>query len=174
MPMFRTYEENSGLIAISATGLSAPLLYFAPPATADGNLFKVKVSCEAGAGTPTVPTSSSLSFTLNRVTGTKAGGAAVTPTPTGPATALGAAAPLAANIVVSSGTTAITGLTQTAELWEGTIPFSPGSFSGDDDPNTGEEVYLAASGQYAFFVTVPAGPGFGSNLFARVVAWHAE
>jgi hypothetical protein len=165
--MFRTYEENSGQIAIAATGLSAPLLYFAPPATADGNLFKIKVSCEAGAGTPTVPTSSSLSFTLNKTTGTKAGGAAVTPSPIGPSS-------LAANIVVSSGTTAITGLTQSTELWEGTIPFSPGSFSGDDDPNTGEEVYLAASGTYAFYVTVPAGPGFGSNLFARVVCWHAE
>jgi hypothetical protein len=167
MTMYRAYETNSGLIQITATGLSAPLLYLAPPATADGNLFKVKVSCEAGASTPTVPTSSSLAFTLNTVTGAKAGGAAVTPSIVGPSS-------LAANLVASSGTTAITGLTQTTERWFGSIPFSPGSFSGDDDPNTGEEVYLAASGQYAFFVTVPAGPGFGSNLFARVVMWHAE
>jgi hypothetical protein len=165
--MFRAYTTDSGLVAISATGLSAPLLYFAPPATADGSIFKIKVSCEAGAGTPTVPTSSSLAFTLNTVTGAKAGGAAVTPSPVGPVT-------LAANIVASSGTTAITGLTATTERWEGTIPFSPGSFAGDDDPNTGEEVYLVASGQLAFFVTVPAGPGFGSNLFARVVTWHSE
>jgi|SRR5580693_4528817 hypothetical protein len=165
--MFRVFESDSGLIAISATGLSAPLLYIAPAATAPGNLFKVKVSCEAGAGTPTVPTSSSLAFTLNKTTGTKAGGAAVTPSPTGPDTT-------AAQTVVSSGTTAITGLTSAAELWEGTIPFSPGSFAGDDDPNTGEEVWLAPSGTYAFYVTVPAGPGFGSNLFARVVMWHAE
>lgn len=167
MTMFRTYEENSGAIAIAGSGLSAPLMYFAPPSTADGNLFKLKVSCEAGASTPTVPTSSSLLFTVNKVTGTKAGGAAVTPTPTGPSS-------LAANVVVSSGTTAITGLTQAAELWAATIPFSPGSFAGDDDPNTGEEVYLAASGIYAVYVTVPTGPGAGSNLFARVVAWHAE
>jgi hypothetical protein len=165
--MFRTYESDSGQVAIAATGLSAPLLYLTPGAAADGNLFKVKVSCEAGAATPTVPTSSSLSFTLNTVTGTKAGGAAVTPTPIGPAT-------LASNITFSSGSTAITGLTQTTERWQATIPFSPGSFAGDDDPNTGEEVYLTASGLYAFFVTVPAGPGFGSNLFVRVVTWHAE
>lgn len=167
MGMYRAYETNSGLVAISATGLSAPLLYFTPGAAADGNLFKIKVSCEAGASTPTVPTSSSLAFTLNKTTGTKAGGAAVTPSPIG-------ASSLASNITASSGSTAITGLTQSTELWEGTIPFSPGSFSGDDDPNTGEEVYLAASGTYAFYVTVPAGPGFGSNLFARVVTWHAE
>ncbi len=167
MSMFRTYMTDSGLVPISATGVSAPLLYLTAPATADGNIFKIKISCEAGAGTPTVPTSSSLAVTLNTVTGTKAGGAAVTPSPTGPVT-------LAANIVASSGTTAITGLTQTTERWPGTVPFSPGSFAGDDDPNTGEEVYLAASGQLAFFVTVPAGPGFGSNLFVRVVAWHSE
>jgi hypothetical protein len=167
VPMFRTYTTDSGLVAIAATGLSAPLLYFTAPATADCNIFKIKVSCEAGAGTPTVPTSSSLSFTLNTVTGTKAGGAAVTPSPVGPVT-------LASNITASSGTTAITALTQTTERWEGTIPFSPGSFAGDDDPNTGEEVYLVASGQMAFYVTVPAGPGFGSNLFARVVTWHSE
>jgi hypothetical protein len=172
--MFRPYLCDSGQIAIGATGLSGPLMYYAPPSTADGNLFKIKVSCEAGASTPTVPTSSSLAFTFNRVTGTKAGGAAVTPSPIGSGTALAAAAPLASNITVSSGSTAITGLTQTTELWEATIPFSPGSFAGDDDPNTGEEVYLAASGLYAFYLTVPAGPGFGSNLFARVVAWHAE
>lgn len=165
--MFRAFETDSGLIAIGATGLSPPLLYLAPAAAASGNLFKVKVSCEAGAGTPTVPTSSSLAFTLNKTTGTKAGGAAVTPSPIGADTT-------AAQTVVSSGTTAITGLTSAAELWEATIPFSPGSFAGDDDPNTGEEIWLAPSGTYAFYVTVPAGPGFGSNLFARVVMWHAE
>jgi hypothetical protein len=167
MGMFRAYETNSGLIAISATGLSGPLLYLAPPSTADGNLFKAKVSVEAGAGVPALASNSSLFFSLNKVTGTKAGGAAVTPSPIG-------ASSLAANIVASSGTTAITGLTQSTELWGQPIPFTPGQFAGDDDPNTGAEVYLAASGQYAFYVTVPAGPGAGSNLFARVIMWHAE
>jgi hypothetical protein len=165
--MFRTYETNSGLVAITATGLSAPLLYLTPAAGTSGNIFKIKVSCEAGAGTPTVPTSSSLAFTMNIVTGTKAGGAAVTPSPTGPDKT-------ASGTTFSSGTTAITGLTQTTEEWFGSIPFSPGSFAGDDDPNTGEEVWIGPAGLYAFFVTVPAGPGFGSNLFARVVTWHSE
>ena len=167
MATFREYITDSGLVAISATGISAPLLYLTPAATATANLTKIKVSCEASAGTPTVPTSSSLFFSLNTVTGTKAGGAAVTPNPTGPDT-------LASNVTASSGTTAITGLTQTTERWGATIPFSPGSFAGDDDPNTGEEVWIGASSQSAFFVNVPAGPGFGSNLFARVIAWWAE
>jgi hypothetical protein len=167
MPMFRAYETDFSAVAISATGLSAPLGYITFGASNDGNLFKIKVSCESGASTPTVPTSSSLLFTFNKTTGAKAGGAAVTPSPIGPSA-------LASNMTASSGTTAITGLTQSTELWAATIPFSPGSFAGDDEANTGEEVYLAASGTYAFFVTVPAGPGFGSNLLARVVTWHAE
>lgn len=167
MSMFRTYETNSGLVAISATGLSAPLLYLTPSASATANIFKIKISCEAGAGTPTVPTSSSLFFSLNTVTGAKAGGSAVTPSPTGADT-------LASNVTASSGTVAITGLAQTTERWGGTCPFSPGSFAGDDDPNTGEEVWIGASSQTAFFVTVPAGPGFGANLFARVIVWWAE
>jgi hypothetical protein len=167
VPMFRAYQTDFSQVGITATGLSAPLGYVTFGAAADGNLFKIKVSCEAGTSTPTVPTSSSLLFTFNKTTGTKAGGAVVTPSPIGPDT-------LASNMTASSGSTAITGLTQSTELWAGTIPFSPGSFAGDDDPNTGEEVYLAASGTYAFYVTVPVGPGFGSNLFARVVTWHAE
>jgi hypothetical protein len=165
--MYRAYETDSGLIAVSATGLVGPLLYLAPPSTADGNLFKMRVSCEAGASVPVAVSNSSLFFSLNKVTGTKAGGAAVTPSPVG-------ASSLAANIVASSGSTAITGLTQSTELWGGTIPFSVGSSVADDDPNTGAEVYLAASGQYAFYVTVPAGPGAGSNMFVRVISWHAE
>lgn len=163
----RVYIIDSGQVAIAATGLSAPLLYLTPSAAATANIIKIKVSCEAGAGTPTVPTSSSLAFTLNTVTGTKAGGSAVTPNPV-------LADTLASNVTASSGSVAITGLTQTTERWEGTIPFSPGSFAGDDDPNTGEEVWIGASSQTAFFVTVPAGPGFGANLFARVVCWVAE
>lgn len=166
MSVGRCFVTDSGLIAVSATGLSGPLLYYAPPSTAPGDITKIKVSVEAGAGVPTVPTSS-WAFTLNKVTGTKAGGASVTPGPTG-------ADPTAANIVTSSGSTAITGLSQSTEVWEGTAPSSPGSQPGDDDPFTGQEVHLAASGQYAFFVTVPAGPGAGANLFVRVVAWHFE
>src|SRR5258707_13365429 len=84
--MFRTYMTDSGLVPISATGVSAPLLYLTAPATADGNIFKIKISCEAGAGPPTVPTSSSLAVTLNTHTGTKAGRAPVRPSPAPPGT----------------------------------------------------------------------------------------
>ena len=167
MPMYRCYETNSGIIAASATGLSGPLLYFSTPATADGNLFKAKVSVVAAAGAPTPPSNQSGFFSLNKVTGTKAGGAAVTPSPIGPNN-------LASNITVSSGSTAITGLTQSTELWGQDVGFAVGSFAGDDDPNTGEEVFLGPSGQFAFYLNLGAGAGAGTNMNVRVITWHAE
>lgn len=165
--MFRTYVTDSGLIVVTAaTGVIGPLLYIAPPATATGNVFKFKCSSEAGAAAPVVPANSDVQFVLAKVTGTKAGGAAVTPTPTSPDQ-------LAANIVFSSGTTAITGLTQGATLWPGTTGLTPGSSINDDDPNTGTEVWLAASGQYAVYGIIPAGPGNFTGALRAVVS-HAE
>lgn len=167
MPMFRTYETDSGLIAVTATGLTAPLLYFTTPATADGTIVKIKCSVEAGSVAPVVPSNSDAFFSLNVVTGTKAGGAAVTPSPTGPVT-------LASNITTSSGSTAITGLTQSTERWGGSCSLVPGSSTSDDDPNTGiEPVYMAVSSQWAFFANIPAGPG-APTVSLRVITWHVE
>jgi hypothetical protein len=167
MTMYRAYETNSGLIAVAAVGLSGPLLYLAPPATADGNMYKVKCSVAANTGVVTAASLQSAFFSLNKTTGTKAGGAAVTPSPIGPNN-------LAANIVASSGTTAITGLTQSTEVWGQDEAYSIGSFAGDDDPNTGTEVFLAPSGTYAWYVNLGAGNGFGTNMFVRIIMWHAE
>lgn len=167
MAIGRWYIADSGLVAISATGLSGPLLYYSTPATTTANLAKIKVSCEVSGSVPTVPSNSDLFFTFNKATGTKAGGAAVTANPTSADT-------LASNITMSSGSTTITGLTQSTELWAGTVPFTAGAFSNEDEENTGLEVFLGQSLQFAFYVTVPAGPGAGSNMFARVIAWHEE
>lgn len=168
MTMYRAYETNSGIIAVSATGLSGPLLYVSLPATADGNMYKVKCSVVSPGAQPSPPSNQSAFFSMNKVTGTKAGGAAVTPSPIGPQA-------LASNLTLSSGTTAITGLTQSTEVWGQDEPFSIGSFAGDDDPNTGTEVWLAPSGQYAFFVNIPVWTGgAGTNMAARVIMWHGE
>lgn len=168
MTMYRGYETNSGIIAVSATGLSAPLLYISTPATADGNMFKAKCSVVAPSSAPSPPSNQSAFFSLNKVTGTKAGGAAVTPSVIGPQG-------LASNFTLSSGTTTITGLTQSTELWGQDEPFTIGSAFGDDDPNTGEEVWLGPSGQFAWFINIPAwSGGAGTNMAARVIMWHAE
>ena len=167
MPTFRSYEIDSGQISVSGTGTLGPLLYLAPPSTADANILAIKASIEVASTSPVAVSNSDLFFTLNTVTGTKAGGAAVTPSIIGPSS-------LAANTVVSSGTTAITGLTQTTERWGGTVPYSAGSFSNEAWENTGREIYLAASSQQAFYVNVPSGPGAGTGFFVRVIIWIAE
>jgi hypothetical protein len=104
-------------------------------------------------------------FTLNKVTGTVGGGAAVTPEPTGQST-------LAAQTTVKSGSTALTGLTQGAEYWAAVVPFTAGASWSDDFENTGLEINIAASGLYAVYFTAASGAGSGCN--ARVMLWFAE
>lgn len=167
MAMFRPYLVDSGLISVSGTGLLAPLLYLAPASTADCNIIALTCSVEVSGSAPTAVSNSDLYFSLNTVTGTKAAGAAVTPSPLGPSA-------LAANTVASSGTTGITGLTQSTELWGHTVPFTAGAFTDQAWENTGREINLAASSKTAFYVTVPSGPGAGTGFSVRVLAWLAE
>lgn len=167
MSMSRTYVVNSGLVAISATGLT-PVLYVAVPSTADGNVFKIVPSIEASSSVPTVPSNSDVFFSLNKVTGTVGGGAAVTPSQV-------AGNVLASNLTWKSGSTALTGLTQSTEYWPRTIPFAIGSFRESDEENTNAlEIPLQPSTNYAFYINVPSGPGAGTNCFCRVICYNAE
>lgn len=167
MSMYRAYRVNTGLIAISSTGLT-PLLYVAPTSTNDLHITSIKVSIATGSSAPTAVSNGEWYFSLNVVTGTKAGGGAVTPSK------LGSSA-LAANTVFSSASSAaITGLTQSTDAWGGDIPFTAGAFSTEDWANTGEEIDLAASSLNCFYLNVPSGPGVGANWSARVIATFAE
>lgn len=166
MGMYRAYVADSGLVGVSGTGL-IPVLYIAPTSTADLNIIAVKASIEVAGSAPTAVSNSDLYFSLNTVTGTKAGGAAVTPSKLSPSA-------LAAATVFSSGSTALTGLTQTTELWGGAVPFTAGAFTNEAWENTGREINLAASSLSAFYVNVPSGPGAGTGFSVRVLAWFAE
>lgn len=166
MSMYRAYTVDSGLIAVAAAGLT-PLLYVAPTSTNDLHVIGVKVSAEASGSAPTAVSNSDLFFSLNTVTGTKAGGVAATPAPLGSNS-------LAANTVVSSGSTALTGLTQAAEKWGAPIPFTGGAFASEDWANTGEEIDLIQSTLNCFYVNVPSGPGYGGGWYVRVIAKFAE
>jgi hypothetical protein len=165
--MYNAYEIDSGQISVSGTGLLGPLLYLAPTATSYCNIIAVKASVEVASTSPVAVSNSDLFFSLNTTTGSKAGGAAVTPTPLGPGA-------VAANTVASSGSTAITGLTQSTEKWGGAVPYSAGSFTNEAWENTGREIYLAASSTTAFYVNVPSGPGAGTGFFVRIICWIAE
>ena len=168
MSMNRTYAADTGQVSIGATG-ATPILYFSVPATADANLFKMIPIIEVGASTPTVPSNSDVNFGLYVVTGTVGGGAAVTPRQL-------VGNVLASNLTVKSGSTALTGLTQGAWAgWGRTIPFAAGAFSEADHENTSAlEVPLLPSTLYAVYMSVPAGPGAGTNMFAHFYAHWAE
>jgi hypothetical protein len=161
--MYRGFEIDSGLISIAGTSLT-PALYLTPGASADTNIVRIKVSVEA-VSSPAPPSNGSVYFSLNKVTGTKAGGSAVTPTPVGPS-------PVVASTTYSSGSTAITGLTQSTEVWGGVVPFTAGAWAEDTYENTGLEIYIPESGTYCFYFIAPSGAGSGCS--ARVIAWSTE
>lgn len=168
MSMQRTYGVDTGQIAIAGTG-DTPALYFSAPSTADADLFKIIPSIEVGGSVPTVPSNSDVNFGIYVVTGTVGGGASLTPKQLNGNV-------LASNLTVKSGSTALTGLTKGAWAgWGRTIPFAAGSFTEADQENTNAlEVPLLPSTLYAVYFNIPAGPGAGSNMFARLLAYWAE
>ncbi len=159
----RTYMVDSGLVSIASTS-AVPALYFSTPSTQTLTLAKMKVSVE-GVSSPAPPSNGSVFFALCVVTGSVGGGATVTPAQTsGPA--------LAAQSTWDSGSTALTGLTQSTEVWPATIPFTAGASWSDDFENTGLEPAIAISSKYAVYFTAASGAGSGCS--ARVVLWFGE
>ena len=159
----RTYMADSGLVSIGGTS-ATPALYLSTTSTQTLTIAKIKVSVE-GVSSPAPPSNGSVFFALSVVTGSVGGGATVTPTQVaGPA--------LAAQTTWKSGSTALTGLTQTTEVWPFTVPFTAGASWADDHENTGLEFPVPISGLYAVYFTAASGAGSGCS--ARVVAWFAE
>jgi len=163
MSISRNYFVDSGLINITGS-TAVPALYIAPPSSADANICRIRCSIEA-VSSPAPPSNGSVFFSLNKVTGTKAGGAAVTPNPIGQSA-------LAAAVVWSSGSTALTGLTQSTEYWCQPVPFASGASWEDSLENTGFERNIPASGTYAFYFI--AASGFGSGCAARITVDYSE
>lgn len=160
----RTYMVDSGLVSIGSTS-ATPVLYLATSATQTLTIAKVKVSVE-GVSSPAPPSNGSVLFQLSLVTGTQGGGGAATPTQlSGPA--------LAAQTTWESATSsALTGLTQSTEIWPFTVPFTAGASWADDHENTGLEFAVPISGKYAIYFTAASGAGSGCS--ARAVVWFAE
>jgi hypothetical protein len=163
MSIYRAYEINSGLISISGTS-AVPALYVAPTSTNDTNIVRVHVAIEA-VSSPAPPSNGSVYFSLNKVTGSVAGGSSVTPSPVGQST-------LAARTTWTSGSTALTGLTQSTEVWGATVPFTAGASWEDAFENTGLEINLPNSGTYSFYFVSASGAGSGCS--ARIIAWATE
>jgi hypothetical protein len=164
MSTSRSYFVDSTGVSIGGTS-ATPMLYMAPISTADLNICRIRVAVEA-ASTPTPPSNGSILFALAKVTGSKAGGGAVTPSPIGQGTQ-------AANTVFSSAqSAAITGLTESTVYWAHPIPLTAGASWEDSFENTGFERNIPASGLYAVYFTAASGAGSGMN--ARVTLDFSE
>ncbi len=120
MAVNRSYLVTTGNIVLSAS--QVPLLYMAPPSTADANIAKIKIMCPGISGA--TPASNADVFAwLYKVTGTVGGNTAVTPQQL-------AGNALAANTVCDFATasTGLTVLTKTGQpLCVGDIPQTSGS-----------------------------------------------
>ena len=160
MAVARAYKigvfDTSTWLATGATvttTTSTPILFISTSANSDLNISAVRCGV---LGAASFPSNASVVFSINTVTGTKAGGNAVTPLQLSGI----AKASLVTAVSTAGGTSAaaITGLTATTSWWSQPIPFTAGS-------NWGEwytpsfEVNLPVSGQFALCVTASsAGP----------------
>jgi hypothetical protein len=147
----RTYFVDSKEVAIGVT-TAVPALYGATVSTADCSIVGIRVSCEA-TSSPTPPSNGSILAALNIVTGTVGGGASVTANNNGPST-------LAANTTFKSGSTALTGLTQSTELWSHPIAFAAGASWGEWFPE-GFERNIPVSTFFGVYFTAASGDGSG-------------
>jgi len=165
MSMYRGYLADSG--AIGLAGSAVPVLYFAPTATNDANIVKVKVMCP-GAASAAPASNADIFASIYKVTGTVGNQGTITP-----AQVSGNA--LAANTLVcnASSSAGLSGLSTSGNaLWVGDIPETSGASWADDDTNTGKEIALLPSTKYALFCGAVVGAG--TNMDVRAAVWFAE
>lgn len=133
--------------ATVTTTTTTPILFVSSSANSDLNISCVRIGV---LGAATFPANASVVFSINTVTGTKAGGSAVTPLQ------LSGIAKASLLTAVSSGggsaPAAITGLTATTSWWSMPVPFTAGSDYGEWK-TPGFEINLPISGQFALCVS---------------------
>jgi|SRR5581483_564903 len=143
--------------AANAGTTALPVLYGVTTATADLSLSDIAVGVM---GVGTIPSNASVTWSLNIVTGTVAGGQTASPQQQ-------------SGVVLASNTTwktaggasaaAITGLTQGAALWDRVTPFAAGA-NWEDVETYGDEIYIPVSTKFAFYVT-PTSAGTSTTFF---------
>jgi hypothetical protein len=168
MAVARTYKigvfDTSTWLPTGATVTTTtptPILFISTSANSDLNIASLRCGI---LGAASFPANASVVFSVNTVTGTKAGGNAVTPLQLSGI----AKASLVTAVSTAGGTSAaaITGLTATTSWWSQEVPFTAGSNWGEW-VTPGYEINLPVSGQFALCVTASsAGTGttFGGEL----------
>ena len=161
MALGRAYKigvfDTATWLAAGATvtvATTTPILFISTSANSDINISAVRCGV---LGAAAFPSNASVVFSINTVTGTKAGGNAVTPLQLSGI----AKASLLTAVSTAGGTAAaaITGLTATTSWWSEPVPFTAGSNWGEWK-TPGFEINLPISGQFALCVTASsAGTG---------------
>lgn len=147
--------------AANAGTTTLPILYWATSANSDMNIFNVSVGVM---GVGTIPSNASVTWSINTVTGTKAGGNAVTVTQLSGV----AKASLLTAISTAGGTSAaaITALTATTAWWNRVTPFAAGA-NWEDVVTYGDEINIPVSTTVALCVT-PTSAGTSTTFFAEI------
>jgi hypothetical protein len=147
MALGRTYEANSGLVAVTATS-AVPILYGVTTSTNTADVVAYRIGSWAGSSA-SYPSNGSALFQLSRVTGTQAGGTSVTAVPQNDTD-------IAANTLFHDATgSAITGLTQGVVPYQQVIPFTAGA-GWSEWVTPGTETRISASGKFAIYLTISA------------------
>jgi hypothetical protein len=167
MPLARAYKvgvfDTSTWLPTGATVTSTtttPILFLSTSANSDLNISCVRAGI---LGAAAFPSNASVVFSINTVTGTKAGGNAASATQLS-----GIAKATLATWSTAGGTSAaaITGLTATTEWWAEPIPFTAGS-NWAEWKTPGFEINLPVSGQFALCVTASSA-GTGTTFSGEV------
>jgi hypothetical protein len=168
MAVARAYKigvfDTSTWLATGAsvtTTSTTPILFISSSANSDLNISCVRCGV---LGAASFPSNASIVFSINTVTGTKAGGNAVTPLQLSGI----AKASLLTAVSTAGGTSAaaITGLTATTSWWSQAVPFTAGSNWGEwYSPSF--EINLPVSGQFALCVTASSA-GTGTTFTGEI------
>lgn len=140
-----TWLPTGGTVAGVTTPV--PILYWNTSANSDLNISCIRVGVMGAAA---FPSNASIVASINTMTGTKAGGNAVTPLQLSGV----AKASLVTAVSTAGGTSAaaITGLTATTGWWSQELPFTAGSSWGEWK-TPGFEINHAVSLQFALCIT---------------------
>lgn len=143
------------------TTSTTPILYISSSANSDINISCVRVGV---LGAASFPANASVVFSINTVTGAKAGGNAVTPLQL---SGIAKASLLTAvSTAGGTGAAAITGLTATTAWWSIPVPFTAGSNWGEwKTPSF--EINLPVSGAFALCVTASSA-GTGTTFTGEI------
>jgi len=148
MAQGRIYTATSGLVAY--TGTSATLIFLGTTtSTATADIQAIRVGIYSGSGV-SYPSNGTVLVQLCRVTGSSAGGTAVTARPHN-------ASDIAANTTFLDATgSAITGMTQGAIVWEQSLPFTAGA-NWAEWVTPGAEWRVSASSFVGVYLTASSG-----------------